>query len=83
MPHAGLIASTLSKEDELLLRAQLHVRGGRIRLSKGNYIDALAAFYDAFVSAMLRYAYSSVLSRKLNVRKNDDMAEDLSLFRAL
>ena len=83
MPHAGLIPSSLRKDEALLLRARLHLRGGRIRFSRGNTIDAIAAFYDAFISAMLRFAESASLRHTLSISKSDDLADDLSLFRVI
>ena len=61
MPHAGLIPSNISEEEELLLRAKLHVRAGRIRQQRGEYADAVAAFYDALSSALLRLFVSDEL----------------------
>jgi hypothetical protein len=52
MPHFGLIDESLDPAEASLLRARLHVRGANIRLERGQIADAVAAFYDAFSTAM-------------------------------
>jgi hypothetical protein len=52
MPHFGLIDESLDPAEAALLRARLHVRGANIRLERGQIADAVAAFYDAFSTAM-------------------------------
>lgn len=56
MPHFGLIDDNLPEEEQLLIRARLHIRGGKIRFNRGNISDGIAALYDALVSALQWYA---------------------------
>jgi hypothetical protein len=83
MPHTGNMPSNLSPSDEVLMRARLHVTGARTRLANGNTADALAAYYDAVLSAMLRFTISPNLSHKLLAYSDDDVADDQKLFRLL
>ncbi len=80
MPHFGLIDDTLQQADASLLRARLHVRGGRIRLSEGRKEDGVAALYDAMVYAMLRFFYSKESRTKLQINNGVDLSEDRTLF---
>ncbi|TFG13225.1 hypothetical protein EU537_07010 [Candidatus Thorarchaeota archaeon] len=76
MPHAGLIPPNISEEEELLLRAKLHVRGARIRQERGENADAIAAFYDALVSALLRFFVSDTLRRVHGLPPLDDNGDE-------
>jgi len=51
MPHFGLIDENLSEIEKLLLRARLHVRGGKIRIKLNRVSDGIAALYDAMIHA--------------------------------
>lgn len=80
MPHFGLIDESLQQSDASLLRARLHARGGRIRLSEGRTEDGVAALYDAVVHAMLRFFDSEDLKRNLQIDDKDDLDDDRTLF---
>jgi len=80
MPHFGLIDDSLQQADASLLRARLHVRGGKIRLSEGRKEDGVAALYDAQVHAMFRYFDSSELRSDLPIGDDDDLNDDRTLF---
>ena len=78
MPHTGIIDETLNGEQELLMRARLHVKGGLDRFSQSMTADAIAAFYDAISSAMQRY----IIVRETPT--NDaDISKDSELFKLL
>ncbi len=83
MPHFGLIDDSLQQAEASLLRARLHVRGGNIRLSEGRKEDGVAALYDAVVYAMLRFTDSSELRNKLDIKNNDNLNDDRTLFIVL
>ena len=83
MPHTGLIPPDMCPSDEALLRAKLHIRGGNLRLSKGEIADGFASFYDAVISAMLRFTLSPQLSDQLQYRMSDDLSDDRQLFSLL
>ncbi|MFW9787661.1 MAG: hypothetical protein ACFFE2_11435 [Candidatus Thorarchaeota archaeon] len=80
MPHFGLIDDRLHPADAALLRARLHMRGGRIRLLDGRNEDGVAALYDAMVNAMLRFFDSSELRQNLTIGEDDDLNDDRTLF---
>lgn len=78
MPHTGIIDETLDGEQELLMRARLHMKGGLDRFSQGMTADAIAAFYDAVSSAMQRYIIIN------DILTNDvDISKDFELFKIL
>jgi hypothetical protein len=83
MPHFGLIDDSLQKAEASLLRARLHVRGGKIRLSQGRTEDGVAALYDAMVHAMFRFFDSSESRRSLQISLDDDLNDDRVLFLIL
>ena len=83
MPHTGLIPSDLSPPKGALLRAKLHVHGANERLSNGEIADGFASFYDAVLTAMLRYTLSPQLSGRLLYSDTDDLSDDCQLFSLL
>jgi hypothetical protein len=80
MPHFGLVDDTLQQEEASLLRARLHVRGVRIRLSEGRKEDGVAALYDAMLSAMLTFFDSKESRTKLQIDNEVDFNDDRALF---
>ncbi|MHA1915949.1 MAG: hypothetical protein ACW986_09515 [Promethearchaeota archaeon] len=52
MPHFGLIDESLSLEEQYLMRARLHIKGGKIRLQRKEFSAGIAALYDAFCFAL-------------------------------
>lgn len=78
MPHTGIIDETLDGEQELLMRAKLHVKGGLDRFSQGMTTDAIAAFYDAISSAMQR----CIIVREIPT-SDVDISKDCDLFKLL
>jgi len=56
MPHFGLMDETkMGKADAALMRARLHIRGGRRRLRQKKVAAGLVTLYDALLSAMRWY----------------------------
>ncbi|MFW9844542.1 MAG: hypothetical protein ACFFEV_08195 [Candidatus Thorarchaeota archaeon] len=78
LPHTGIIDESLEGEQELLMRARLHTRGGFHRFSQGMISDAIAAFYDALSSAMQRYIIVNEIPTY-----NVDISEDSNLFKVI
>ena len=78
MPHTGIIDETLDGEQELLMRARLHIKGGLDRFSQGMTADAIAAFYDAVSSAMQRY----IIVTEIPIH-DEDISKDFELFKIL
>jgi len=83
MPHTGVIDETLVGEQELLMRARLHVEGGLTRFSDGMTADAIAAMYDAISSAMQRFVLLDGVEYDLIRSEEDDASDDEILFRVL
>ena len=56
MPHFGLMDSEEMNPDEAaLLRARLHIRGGKRRLKQGKVPAGIAALHDAIIHGMNWY----------------------------
>ncbi|MHA2032771.1 MAG: hypothetical protein ACW99Q_25655 [Candidatus Kariarchaeaceae archaeon] len=85
MPHFRLMdADKMNPADALLLRAKLHVRGGRRRVSQNKIPAAIASLHDAFLSAMQRFFVSSELKELLQIPESDiDLYDDDFLFPVL
>ncbi len=83
MPHTGLIDDSLDKEEALLMRARLHVKGGWNRFSDGMREDAIAAMYDAVSSAMQRFLFRNVSGMALAIENGEDPSDDYTLFKIL
>jgi len=59
MPHFGLMdESAMRKDEAALLRAKLHLRGGRRRMRQKKYAAAIATLYDAVLSGIKWYILS-------------------------
>lgn len=79
MPHFGLMdPDKMKEEDASLLRARLHIRGGKRRLSQGKYAAGVAALHDAIIAAMQWFILSSndYNLRSLNENDIDPMDEE-------
>ena len=83
MPHTGIIDEALEGEQELLMRARLHLKGGLDRFSQGMTVDAIAALYDAVSSAMQRFVILDGVDYTLIKNDNDDVSDDSTLFKVL
>jgi len=77
-------ANTMNPADALLLRAKLHVRGGKRRLSQNKIPAAVASLHDAFLSAMQRFFVSPELKKLLKIPENEiDIDDEEILFSVL
>ncbi|MDA8085518.1 MAG: hypothetical protein M0Z75_02360 [Nitrospiraceae bacterium] len=84
MPHFGLIdEDALGPVEGPLMRAKLHIRGGRRRFERGKFTDGILAVYDALCSAMQWYIAAPERMRKLRVKKSDDLLNDRNLYAVL
>jgi len=83
VPHSGLIDESLEREEALLMRARLHVKGGWNRFSEGMREDAIAAIYDALSSAMQRFLFRNVSGKILTLEYDEDPSDDFTLFKIL
>lgn len=84
MPHAGLMdANALGHEMALLMRARLHIRGGKRRLRQGKISAGLVTLHDALSAAMEWYMVSPERRKRLGVGGDDDMNDDKTVFNLL
>ena len=82
MPHYGLMDATKMTEVEAaLMRARLHLRGGKRRLQKGLTTPGIAALYDSVLFGM-RY-YIAKHKRCASFVENTDLWDAVGLFHAL
>ncbi|MFZ2197504.1 MAG: hypothetical protein WAV13_07220 [Thermodesulfovibrionales bacterium] len=82
MPHFGLMDTKDSFEtpEGALLRARLHIRGGKRRLRQGKISAGIVTLYDALMFA-LRWSIASPDRRKaLSVREVDDLTNEKTVF---
>jgi hypothetical protein len=79
MPHFGLIDENLPEKEQYLLRARLHIRGGIIRIRRGDNEDGIAALYDAFIHSLYWFYLSDEKLRPLltNEKGNYESEEEL------
>ncbi len=83
MPHFGLMdEKTLGPVAGPLLRARLHIRGGRRRLREGKIAAGIATLYDALEGAMQAYVAEPARKARLVVKK-DELNDDKRLYAAL
>jgi len=84
MPHFGLMdESAMPRESAALLRARLHLRGGRRRLRQTKYAAGVAALYDALCSGMRWYVMLAEEPSLMHVKAKIDLHTDRELFSAL
>jgi hypothetical protein len=84
MPHFGLMHEDDQESEEgLLMRAKLHVRGGKRRLRQNKIKDGVVTLYDALISAMNWYVASPERRMNLRINENDNLDDDKTLYDIL
>lgn len=84
MPHFGLIdEDALGPVEGPLMRAKLHIRGGRRRFERGMNPDGILAVFDALCSAMQWYIAAPEKRRKLKINEGDNLLNDKSLYAVM
>lgn len=84
MPHFGLMdASKMNDADAALLRARLHLRGGRRRIRQGNNAAALAALYDALIHAIRWYLLVPSHQKHFGIQSIDQVRDERAAFLLL
>ena len=84
MPHYGLMDPTqMSEEDAALMRARLHIRGGKRRLQEGLKAAGIAALYDALLFGMHYYLARQERCEKIDLAENTDLWDAVALFHTL
>lgn len=84
MPHYDLMDATqMTEEDAALMRARLHLPGGRRRLSEGLNAAGIAALYDALLFGMRYYIARQERCEKIDIAENADLWDAVALFHTL
>ncbi|MBI5100958.1 MAG: hypothetical protein HZB33_03890 [Nitrospirae bacterium] len=85
MPHFGLMstAESFNSGEGALLRARLHIRGGRRRLRQGKISSGIVTLYDALSFALMYYISIPRNVSKLIVKEDEDMKDDRTVFNVL
>lgn len=84
MPHFGLMdENALGPIEGPLMRAKFHIRGGKRRLHQGKISDGIITLYDAIVSAMQWYIALPERRRTLQIKEDDNMSDDNTIFAVL
>lgn len=84
MPHFGLMdEAALGPVEGPLMRAKLHIRGGKRRLRQGKISYGIITLYDALVSAMQWYVASPERTKNLGIDEDDNMNDDKTIFNML
>jgi len=77
MPHFRQIDyNSISPDEALLMRAKLHIRGGKRRLREGKISLGIVTLYDALNSAIQWYVASSEHKRLLRIKDSDNVNDD-------
>lgn len=63
-----------------LLRARLHIRGGKRRLRQGKISAGIVTLYDALMFALRWYIASPDRRKALSVREVDDLTNEKTVF---
>ena len=82
MPHFGLMDTkdSFEKPEGALLRARLHIRGGKRRLRQGKISAGIVTLYDALMFALMWYIASPDRRKALSVREVDDLTNEKTVF---
>lgn len=84
MPHFGLMdEKELGPVEGPLLRTRLHIRSGRRRLRQGKTAAGIATLADALSSAFQWYLAAPGLGDALEVRAEDNLNDDPTVYRIL
>jgi hypothetical protein len=77
MPHFGLMnPNKMSEEEAALMRAKLHIRGGKRRLRQGKVSSGIVTLYDALTYAMQWYLASPERRQNLTIKEGENIKDD-------
>ncbi|TAN38772.1 MAG: hypothetical protein EPN25_13095 [Nitrospirae bacterium] len=84
MPHFGLMnEDELGPEQAALMRARLHIRGGKRRLSQGKISAGILTLYDALLFGMEWFVLSDDRRETLMVHEQDNLRNDRDTYAVL
>ena len=82
MPHFGLMddEDSFDKPEGALLRARLHIRGGKRRLRQGKISAGIVTLYDALMFALRWYIALPGQKEALSVLEEHDLSDEKRIF---
>ena len=82
MPHFGLMddRDSFEKPEGALLRARLHIRGGKRRLRQGKISAGIVTLYDALLFSLRWYAFSPGHRKALGIRLEEALSDEKKFF---
>ena len=84
MPHFGLMdEKALGPVEGPFMRARLHMRGGKRRLSEGKIAAGIVTLYDALEAAMTAYVEDPQRRAYIDIRDDEDLKNERMLYAAL
>ncbi len=84
MPHHGLTdPNKMAEEDAALVRARLHLRGGKRRLQEGLSAAGIVALYDALLFGMRYFIARSERCERMSVTSTADLWDHTALYYTL
>ncbi len=84
MPHFGLMdEKSLGPVEGPLMRARLHIRGGKRRLRQGKVASAIATLYDALEGAVQSWLADPDRRRRVAFGPGDDPDDAKTAYDAL
>ncbi len=85
MPHFGLMNTkdSFQKPEGALLRARLHIRGGKRRLRQGKISAGIVTLYDAFMFALSWYIALPEKKEALALRTENALSDDKKVFELI
>jgi len=85
MPHFGLMDTrdSFEKPEGALLRARLHIRGGKRRLRQRKISAGIVTLYDALLFALRWYAFSPEHRNTLGITLKDALSDEKRVFELI
>ena len=85
MPHFGLMDTrdSFEKAEGALLRARLHIRGGKRRLRQGKISAGIVTLYDALLFALRWYISSPERRKKISLGPEADLSDEKQVLALL
>ena len=85
MPHFGLMSTedSFRKPEGALLRARLHIRGGKRRLTQGKISAGIVTLYDALIFGLRWYLTAPEHREELRIHEAPDLTDEKAMIRAL
>lgn len=85
MPHFGLMSTkeSFDSAEGALLRARLHIRGGKRRLSQGKIAAGIVTLYDALIFGLRFYFMVPEYRSQLDSGEYLDLTDERAMIAAL